>query len=210
MLDPFCKLRHGVRERREPELGSGSGLTVAILAARLVESRLRDEFGVSPKSKPDGCSTPHGHRCVLNRRAHEHQLFGRQDGRCAWLAGGFPVPQLHHRSHRVPRNAGGTDHIDNLQLLCGACNSVKGLRDHAAIIADLEGAGHPAGAREGNQGNARRSAPGAGEIRAAPPPARAAAAAVHGGSPCSERSDHRKKSAPAGIPPPIQRRVSAV
>ena len=40
--------------------------------------------------------------------------------------------------HRVPRSAGGTDHVDNLQMLCGACNSVKGQCDHAALVATLE------------------------------------------------------------------------
>ena len=32
---------------------------------------------------------------------------------------------------------GGSDHIDNLQLLCGACNSMKGNGDHAALLATL-------------------------------------------------------------------------
>ena len=28
--------------------------------------------------------------------------------------------------HIVAQSRGGTDHLDNLQLLCGACNSLKG------------------------------------------------------------------------------------
>ena len=28
--------------------------------------------------------------------------------------------------HVVPQSKGGTDHMTNLQLLCGACNSMKG------------------------------------------------------------------------------------
>ena len=39
--------------------------------------------------------------------------------------------------HKVPQSKGGSDHFDNLQLLCGACNSVKGDRDHAVLIATL-------------------------------------------------------------------------
>ena len=39
--------------------------------------------------------------------------------------------------HKVPQSKGGSDHFDNLQLLRGACNSVKGDRDHAVLIATL-------------------------------------------------------------------------
>ena len=40
--------------------------------------------------------------------------------------------------HVVPQSQGGSDHLDNLQLLCGACNSVKGDRPHAALLATLK------------------------------------------------------------------------
>ena len=40
--------------------------------------------------------------------------------------------------HVVPQSRGGTDHLDNLQLLCGACNSLKGNRDQAYLIARLK------------------------------------------------------------------------
>ena len=39
--------------------------------------------------------------------------------------------------HVIPRSRGGTDHPDNLQLLCGACNSTKGNRTQAELIVDL-------------------------------------------------------------------------
>ena len=40
--------------------------------------------------------------------------------------------------HIVSRKRGGTDHIDNLQLLCGHCNSVKGDRPQEYLIAKLK------------------------------------------------------------------------
>ncbi len=40
--------------------------------------------------------------------------------------------------HIVPHSQGGTDHEDNLQLLCGACNSTKGTNTQAQLIARLK------------------------------------------------------------------------
>ena len=39
--------------------------------------------------------------------------------------------------HIVPQSKGGTDHLDNLQLLCAACNSMKGDRSQPEFIARL-------------------------------------------------------------------------
>ena len=39
--------------------------------------------------------------------------------------------------HVIPRAKGGSDHVDNLQLLCGACNRAKGTGTQAELIAKL-------------------------------------------------------------------------
>ena len=39
--------------------------------------------------------------------------------------------------HVVPQSKGGSDHLDNLQLLCGACNSMKGTSSQEAFVARL-------------------------------------------------------------------------
>ncbi len=43
--------------------------------------------------------------------------------------------------HIVPQSQGGTDHEDNLQLLCGACNSTKGQGTQAELISRLKAQG---------------------------------------------------------------------
>ena len=58
-------------------------------------------------------------------RQNKHVLFGRQEGLCAGCKVMFPFRNF-TIDHVVPQSRGGTDHLDNLQLLCGACNSLKG------------------------------------------------------------------------------------
>ena len=45
--------------------------------------------------------------------------------------------QIFEVDHVVPRARGGTDHLDNLQLLCSHCNRLKGDREQAYLIARL-------------------------------------------------------------------------
>ena len=70
-------------------------------------------------------------------RQNKHVLFGRQEGLCAGCKVMFPFRNF-TIDHVVPQSRGGTDHLDNLQLLCGACNSLKGNRDQAYLIARLK------------------------------------------------------------------------
>ena len=50
--------------------------------------------------------------------------FGKFEGICLGCLISFPFRNL-TIDHIIPSSRGGTDHLDNLQLLCGACNSVK-------------------------------------------------------------------------------------
>ena len=63
-------------------------------------------------------------------------LFGQQEGPCNGCRGDFPF-KLFEVDHRVPHSRGGTDHLDNLQLLCSSCNRIKGDRPHECLVAPL-------------------------------------------------------------------------
>ena len=43
--------------------------------------------------------------------------------------------------HEVLRAKGRSDHVDNLQLLCGACNRAKGSGTQAEVISKLKDRG---------------------------------------------------------------------
>ena len=43
--------------------------------------------------------------------------------------------------HVIPRAKGGSDHVDNLHLLCGACNRAKGTGTQAELVAKLKDRG---------------------------------------------------------------------
>ena len=59
--------------------------------------------------------------------ANRRKLYGLQEGNCA---GGNSHFEARHfeLDHIIAKQKGGTDHTDNLQLLCGNCNRIKG--DH--------------------------------------------------------------------------------
>jgi len=55
---------------------------------------------------------------------------------------GYPTQKpLSLLDHIIPRSKGGTDHIENLQLLCGHCNSVKGDKPMEYLVARLRETG---------------------------------------------------------------------
>ena len=113
------------------------GIDLSPLAATLVKTRLQEAFKLfyDIHHRTDiPWRTDLG--TLPNYRTHKHQLFGKQEGHCAGCRVAFPFRNF-TVDHKVPQNKGGSDHFDNLQLLCGACNSVKGNRDHAVLIATL-------------------------------------------------------------------------
>ena len=115
------------------------GMDLSPQAAKQVEARARKELGML-----GGMQATHRTDIPVrtdigslpNYRTHKHTLYGKQEGNCAGCKVHFPFRNF-TVDHYIPTIKGGTDHYDNLQLLCGMCNSVKGERPMEYLIAKL-------------------------------------------------------------------------
>ena len=75
---------------------------------------------------------------LYNSLDNKKHLYGQQGGDCNGCYQHFETRHF-EVDHIIARSMGGTDHIENLQLLCGNCNRVKGNRGQEYLIAKLEG-----------------------------------------------------------------------
>ena len=136
VLDPFCGCATTL-VAAETLNRQWAGIDLSRLAVTLVDQRLRDQHGVFGQII---ARTDIPHRTDLgkipNYRTHRHTLYGRQEGHCNGCLVHFPFRNM-TVDHIVPQSKGGTDHLDNLQLLCGACNSKKGTYSQPELVAML-------------------------------------------------------------------------
>ena len=130
VLDPFCGCATTLVAAEH--LGrEWTGIDVSPVAVRLVRERMRDELGLFgnviertdvPKRK--------GKRSKNIRET----LHGKQAGDCNLCGIHFEARNL-TLDHIIPQAHGGPDDDENLQLLCGACNSLKGTRTMTEALA---------------------------------------------------------------------------
>ena len=135
VLDPFCGCATAciAAEQRGRRW---VGIDVSPKAADLVRVRMQRELGLwyegahrtDIPDRTDLGRVP-AYNCAENRR----YLYGEQGGYCNGCEEHFP-PRNFTVDHIVPRAKGGTDHISNLQLLCGACNSTKGTKTQEELL----------------------------------------------------------------------------
>jgi len=130
VLDPFCGCATALvaADRLQRRW---AGIDLSPLAVKLVDDRIREDRGLwGGATVPDGPPRRTDLGDLPNYRTHRHRLFGEQEGVCAGCNVSFPFPVM-EVDHILPRSRGGTDHADNLQLLCSGCNRSKGRRTMA-------------------------------------------------------------------------------
>ena len=143
ILDPFagCATACVAAERLKRQW---VGIDISAKAVELVRFRIRqlDLFhDFTPTERTDiPLRTDLGK--LPHYRTHKHQLYGKQEGHCVGCKTLFDFRNL-SVDHIVPKSKGGTDHYENLQLLCGACNSLKGTRTQAEFLAQLQSQRRP-------------------------------------------------------------------
>ena len=125
VLDPFCGCATALvaADRLQRRW---AGIDLSPLAVRLVNERIEADRGLwggaeafdAPPVRTDLGELP-------NYRTHRHRLYGEQEGVCAGCDTHFPF-RVMEVDHVLPQSRGGTDHPDNLQLLCSGCNRSKG------------------------------------------------------------------------------------
>ena len=129
ILDPFCGCATTLVAAEE--LGrQWVGIDISPKAADLVRQRLKGELDLLYKGarrtdipqRTDLGAIPR-YNSLDNRR----KLYGLQEGNCAGCSSHFESRHL-EVDHIISQGKGGTAHIENLQLLCGNCNRIKGDR----------------------------------------------------------------------------------
>ncbi|MXY14546.1 MAG: hypothetical protein F4Y53_02490 [Proteobacteria bacterium] len=135
VLDPFCGCattcvmadaldRHWI------------GIDISPKAAELVRQRINDLTREIVTRSDIPKRTDMGKLPPYNSKANHAKLYGDQGGYCNGCNTHFE-PRHFEVDHIIARAKGGTDHLDNLQLLCGSCNRIKGDRGMDYLRAKL-------------------------------------------------------------------------
>ena len=139
VLDPFCGCATACVAAER--LGRAwLGIDLSPKATELVNVRLQGSMGSLFHNRLVTARTDIPRRtdidAPINYRKNKHVLFGQQEGRCAGCRMDFPF-KIFEVDHVIPQARGGTDHLDNLQLLCPHCNRIKGDRPQEYLVSQL-------------------------------------------------------------------------
>ena len=126
VFDPFCGCATTLvaADRMERQW---AGIDLSPLAVKLVNERISKDRGAlwGGANVVDTLPKRTDLGELPNYRTHRHRLYGEQEGICAGCDTHFPFKVM-EVDHILPKSRGGTDHLENLQLLCSHCNRSKG------------------------------------------------------------------------------------
>lgn len=131
ILDPFCGCATTLVAADQLQR-KWAGIDLSPIAIEKVNERIANDRGPMWKGAIALTSSPTrtDHENLPDYRTHRHRLYGEQEGVCVGCLTHFPF-RVMEVDHVLPKSKGGTDHIDNLQLLCSGCNRSKGSRTMA-------------------------------------------------------------------------------
>jgi len=143
VLDPFCGCATTCIAA-EKLLRQWIGIDISEKAVELVKLRLYNELAIGNVDNPTLFEEVI-HRTDIPVRDDQLKLsknikeilYGKQEGNCNGCGAHFEMRHF-DIDHIVPVSKGGPNVDDNLQLLCGHCNSVKGNRTMEYLVAKLE------------------------------------------------------------------------
>ena len=140
VFDPFCGCATTLIAA-EKEQRQWIGIDISDKAVDLVKQRLYEEVQIGallgklivrediPKRTDLGKLPP--------VKTHKKALFGEQRGICNGCRKNREFAEF-EIDHIIPKAKGGTDHIDNLQLLCTPCNRMKGSRTWEKFLVEMK------------------------------------------------------------------------
>ena len=144
VFDPFCGCATTLVAADQIQR-KWIGIDISKTAVRLVRERIMTDRGIEEMVASEMITprtdipkrTDLGKIPRYNSPKNKEKLYGKQSGDCAGCGEHFQVRNL-EVDHIISRDKGGTDHFENLQLLCGSCNRVKGNRGMEYLRAHLQ------------------------------------------------------------------------
>ena len=142
VLDPFCGCATTCVAAQNLNR-NWIGIDISNVAAKLVAERLSYDGDMKRLFTDFVASETLPHRTDLKKfdwskaKVRKH-FYGEQAGNCNGCRTHFDAPAHFHIDHIYPKSKGGPWMLDNLQLLCGRCNTVKGDRPMEYLNAALK------------------------------------------------------------------------
>ncbi len=143
ILDPFCGCATAMvaAERLNRKW---IGIDISDVALNLIKDRLKAEENLYTKNAWDGIidrrdipARTDNKKTIINPKEYKHTLYGVQAGICKGCKNHFQIQNM-TLDHILPQSKGGQDIKDNLQLLCGNCNSIKGNRPMEYLVSEVK------------------------------------------------------------------------